>query len=55
MNDGKAAPAAIRLFALVRDKEGRPRFDQDPRTLPEAEQAAFKSLMTEAEIQEFFG
>lgn len=42
------------FVCLVRDRDGKPRFDLDPRTYPEPVQGAFKAQMTPAEIEEYF-
>jgi hypothetical protein len=39
---------------LVRDPQGRPKFDTDPRLLPDWIQDAYKRVMTPEELEEFF-
>ena len=53
-----AAPSPkpkIRGIFLMRDKNGRPKFDHPMSEYPLDAQEAFRSYMTEAEIEEFFG
>ena len=41
--------------ALVRDKNGKPRFDGDPKKLPKDVQEEYRALMTPAEQKDIFG
>ena len=48
-------PAGPVRVGLVRDAYGKPRFDEDPRSYPAEVQAAFKTMMSPSEIEEYFG
>lgn len=45
----------IQMVALVRDKNGKPKFDGSQRQLPERVREEYRKHLTEAEYQEFFG
>ena len=51
MNNTLAAKPNVQMFALVRDKNGKPRIDGDPKDLPEP----ITALLTDAERRELLG
>jgi hypothetical protein len=54
MADAVTKAPEIRGSFLVRDKDGRPRFDKPMREYPDWAQEAFRAAMTDDERQEFF-
>jgi hypothetical protein len=54
MADVQVSAPLFRASFLVRDKDGRPKFDRPLREYPEWAQEAFRADMTEAEIAEHF-
>lgn len=50
----QAQSSAGSRVALVRDSDGKPKFDIDPKSFPEGIQEAFKEQMSEQEIREYF-
>jgi hypothetical protein len=54
MADAVTKAPEVRGSFLVRDKNGRPRFDKPVSEYPEWAQAAFRAAMTPDEIKEFF-
>jgi hypothetical protein len=54
MTDAVAKAPEVRAAFLVRDKNGRPRFDTPLSEYPQWAQEAFRADMTPDEIEEFF-
>ena len=52
---GDLVPPGPRMVGLIRDAYGKPRFDKNPRSYPPEVQAAFKTMMSPSEIEEYFG
>lgn len=43
------------MVGVVRDKHGRPKFDGDPRQLPDEMKRAYAQILSADEYREFFG